>query len=49
MRAVLAAFYSHPWSWNEIGYGGPRYPRGYIRMQPGGAAPDEAGLRLRGL
>jgi hypothetical protein len=42
MRAVLSAFYSHPWAWNEIGYGGPRYPRGYIRMHPGGHAPDEA-------
>ena len=29
MRAVLAAFYSHPWAWNEIGFGGPAYPRGY--------------------
>jgi Gluconate 2-dehydrogenase subunit 3 len=29
MRDVLAAFYSHPWSWNEIGFGGPAYPRGY--------------------
>jgi hypothetical protein len=42
MRAVLAAFYSHPWAWNEIGYGGPRYPRGYVRLHPGGHAPDEA-------
>jgi hypothetical protein len=32
MRSVLAAFYSHPWSWNEIGFGGPAYPRGYARM-----------------
>ena len=31
-RAILAAFYSHPWAWNEIGYGGPRYPRGYMRL-----------------
>jgi len=23
MRAVLEAFYSHPWAWNEIGFGGP--------------------------
>ena len=23
MRATLAAFYSHPWAWNEIGFGGP--------------------------
>ena len=32
MRAVLSAFYSHPWAWNEIGFGGPAYPRGYARM-----------------
>jgi hypothetical protein len=32
MRSVLAAFYSHPWGWNEIGFGGPAYPRGYARM-----------------
>ena len=31
-RATLAAFYSHPWAWNEIGFGGPAYPRGYARM-----------------
>lgn len=32
-RAILAAFYAHPWAWNEIGYGGPRYPRGYMRLR----------------
>ncbi len=32
MRAVLAAFYSHPWAWNEIGFGGPAYPRGFMRL-----------------
>ena len=32
MRAVLSAFYSHPWAWNEIGFGGPAYPRGYARF-----------------
>jgi Gluconate 2-dehydrogenase subunit 3 len=31
-RAILSAFYSHPWAWNEIGFGGPAYPRGYARM-----------------
>ena len=35
MRAVLSAFYSHPWAWNEIGYGGPAYPRGYARFGAG--------------
>jgi hypothetical protein len=32
MRGVLSAFYSHPWAWNEIGFGGPAYPRGYARL-----------------
>jgi hypothetical protein len=36
MRMVLAAFYSHPWAWNEIGFGGPAYPRGYMRLGPTG-------------
>jgi hypothetical protein len=35
MRAVLSAFYSHPWAWNEIGFGGPAYPRGYARLGNG--------------
>ncbi len=34
MRGILAAFYSHPWAWNEIGYGGPAYPQGYMRLGP---------------
>ena len=40
MRVTLTCFYSHPWAWNEIGFGGPAYPRGYSRfgspqLQPG--------------
>jgi len=35
MRAVLSTFYSHPWAWNEIGFGGPAYPRGYARLGAG--------------
>ena len=35
MRGVLAAFYAHPWAWNEIGFGGPAYPRGYARLGVG--------------
>jgi hypothetical protein len=34
-RAILAAFYSHPWAWNEIGFSGPAYPRGYAALGPG--------------
>ena len=29
MRYACQAFYSHPWAWTEIGFGGPAYPRGY--------------------
>jgi Gluconate 2-dehydrogenase subunit 3 len=29
-RYACAAFYSHPWAWNEIGFPGPAYPRGYL-------------------
>ena len=32
MRYVLQAFYAHPSAWNEIGFGGPAYPRGYSRF-----------------
>ena len=32
MRDTLSAFYAHPWAWNEIGFGGPAYPRGYSRL-----------------
>ncbi|OJU85392.1 MAG: hypothetical protein BGO11_07035 [Solirubrobacterales bacterium 70-9] len=35
MRMVLAAFYSHPWAWSEIGFGGPAYPRGLARLGAG--------------
>jgi hypothetical protein len=34
-RAMLSAFYAHPWAWNEIGFAGPAYPRGYARMGVG--------------
>lgn len=32
MRYSCTAFYSHPWAWNEIGFGGPAYPRGYKNL-----------------
>jgi hypothetical protein len=42
MRAVLSAFYAHPWAWNEIGFGGPAYPRGYMRLAVGQKEPWES-------
>ena len=38
MRSVLEGFYGHPWAWNEIGFGGPAYPRAYTRFELG---PDK--------
>jgi hypothetical protein len=31
-RYACTAFYGHPWAWNEIGFGGPAYPRGYKNL-----------------
>ena len=28
---ITHAYYAHPTSWNEIGFGGPASPRGYVR------------------
>ena len=35
-RYACTAFYSHPWTWNEIGFPGPAYPRGYLNLGVGG-------------
>jgi hypothetical protein len=32
LRYVCEAYYAHPWAWNEIGFPGPAYPRGYARF-----------------
>ncbi|MGE0225959.1 MAG: gluconate 2-dehydrogenase subunit 3 family protein [Acetobacteraceae bacterium] len=29
---IVAAYYGHPIAWNEIGFGGPASPRGYVRL-----------------
>lgn len=39
---ILAAYYSHPASWSEIGFGGPASPRGYVRMYYNRRDPWEA-------
>jgi hypothetical protein len=31
-RYACTAFYAHPWAWNEMGFPGPAYPRGYKNM-----------------
>lgn len=35
-------YYSHPWAWDEIGFGGPAYPRGYMRLENGLPEPWES-------
>jgi hypothetical protein len=40
MRGIAGEFYSHPWAWNEIGFGGPAYPRGFARFGPLSARED---------
>ena len=32
MLDTVSAYYSHPAAWNEMGFGGPASPRGYVRM-----------------
>jgi hypothetical protein len=36
-----AVYYAHPWAWDEIGFGGPAYPRGYMRLAEGEPEPWE--------
>jgi hypothetical protein len=31
-RYACTAFYSHPWAWNEMGFPGPAFPRGYKNL-----------------
>ncbi len=39
---IVAAYYSHPTVWSEIGYGGPVYPNVYVRVELGLTDPWEA-------
>jgi hypothetical protein len=32
LHDIVSAYYSHPLAWNQIGFGGPASPRGYVRM-----------------
>ncbi|GIP34290.1 gluconate 2-dehydrogenase subunit 3 family protein [Paenibacillus sp. J2TS4] len=42
LTLTVEAYYSHPLVWSEIGYGGPAYPRGYVRTAIGQLDPWEA-------
>lgn len=42
VQDCVEAYYAHPWAWDEIGFGGPAYPRGYMRLEHGSPEPWEA-------
>jgi hypothetical protein len=39
---IVTLYYAHPTAWNEIGFGGPASPRGYVRMDFDRRDPWEA-------
>jgi len=41
-RDIVLAYYAHPTAWNEIGWGGPASPRGYVRLDIDERDPWEA-------
>ena len=42
LRQITGVYYAHPWAWDEIGFGGPAYPRGYFALNHGAPEPWEA-------
>jgi hypothetical protein len=42
LHDIVSAYYGHPTAWNEIGFGGPASPRGYVRMNFDRRDPWEA-------
>lgn len=42
LKQAVKIYYSHPFAWNEIGFGGPAAPRGYLRLGPDMRDPWEA-------
>ncbi len=42
LHDIVSAYYADPVAWNEIGFGGPASPRGYVRMDFDRRDPWEA-------
>jgi Gluconate 2-dehydrogenase subunit 3 len=42
LRQIIGVYYAHPYAWDEIGFGGPAYPRGYFALNFGYPEPWEA-------
>jgi hypothetical protein len=43
VSTVATIYYAHPNAWNEIGWGGPKYPGIYVRVRCGRKDREEAG------
>jgi hypothetical protein len=41
VQDCVTEYYSHPYAWDEIGFGGPAYPRAYMRLERGEPEPWE--------
>jgi len=41
LQDAIEGYYAHPYAWDEIGFGGPAYPRGYMRLTGGKPEPWE--------
>jgi hypothetical protein len=41
LRQITGVYYAHPYAWDEIGFGGPAYPRGYFALNNGYPEPWE--------
>ncbi len=41
LHQITGVYYAHPYAWDEIGFGGPAYPRGYIALNHGAPEPWE--------
>lgn len=42
LKEVVGEYYAHPLAWNEVGFGGPASPRGYVRLGAHQRDPWEA-------
>ncbi len=47
LHDIVDAYYAHPTAWNEIGFGGPASPRGYVRLGLDRRDPWEAEERRK--
>lgn len=41
LRQITGTYYAHPTAWDDIGFGGPAYPRGYFALNHGAPEPWE--------